>query len=151
MEKYKVTQQFMDALIAWRDEQILDVSGKLYVTPVDIASWPSKVNAWRYKSVNSVERNKRLIAIIQWVNGEDVFEVEKPHKFVVRNTGRNQSDSMVYLIKISKFNHISIPVYRNAQVAKARKFSTREEAELWTTNGYEVVEIDGDDHVLPFQ
>lgn len=141
MEKYKVTQQFMDALISWRDEQNLDVAGNLYVTPVDIASWPSKVKAWRYKPVNSVERNKRLIAIIQWLNGEDVFEVEKPHKFLVRSVVPNSDGDRLNLQLVVE-RGVIVPNYGWTMGVTA--FNSREEAELWTTNGYEVVEIDVD-------
>lgn len=78
-EKYKVTQEFMDALIKWAGTMPLE-----YVSRASVVNLPNKViEWWLSKNDNLFETNRRLIAIIQWANGEDVFEIEKPQKFVV--------------------------------------------------------------------
>lgn len=85
---YKVTQEFMDELIKWRDNMSLDAKADFvdtFVDGQDIQEMPGLVDAWWTDSYDSIENNNRLIAIIQWLNGEDVFEVEEPYKFVVRN------------------------------------------------------------------
>lgn len=76
---YQVTQTFMDDLIRWRDVRNLDAQeGNWQNTFMqqDFSTIPYSVNVWRLKDGNSIERNERLIAIIQWLDGEDVFEVE---------------------------------------------------------------------------
>ena len=76
---YQVTQTLMDDLIRWRDVRNLDAQeGNLSTAFMqqDFSTIPYSVNLWRLKDGNSIERNERLIAIIQWLDGEDVFEVE---------------------------------------------------------------------------
>lgn len=76
---YQVTQTFMNDLIKWRDVHNLDARELDWHTtfrPQDFISLPYEVDLWRLKGANSIERNERLIAIIQWLDGEDVFEVE---------------------------------------------------------------------------
>ena len=87
-KKYKVTQEFMNELIKWRDDMSLDTKSDFidtFVDGQDIQKMPGLVDAWWADSYDSKENNNRLIAILQWLNGEDVFEVEAPHKFVVRS------------------------------------------------------------------
>lgn len=47
-------------------------------------------------------------------------------------------------VKVSKSYGLEIPTYDTFKIAYANWFATRMDAELWTTNGYKVVEIDGD-------
>lgn len=85
---YKVTQEFMNELTDWRNCENIDAtSGKnyTYLSEDDLEETPRVVNVWWLEDNNPIERNNRLIAIIQWLNGEDVFEVEEPHKFIVRS------------------------------------------------------------------
>ena len=77
-EKYVVSQEFMNELEEWKKRGNTDVyfvgSYDISMLPIDVIRW------WDYPEINNSEQNKRLIAIIRWVNGEDVFEVEKPKK-----------------------------------------------------------------------
>lgn len=80
-KKYKVTQKFMDKLIEWRAEFELDAQTgwpEMFVDGNSIDNFPEVVEYWRgwNDHDNPIECNNRLIAIIQWLNGEDVFEVE---------------------------------------------------------------------------
>jgi hypothetical protein len=86
---------------------------------------------------------RRMAVLADWVNGEDVFEVEKPHKFVVRSKETDSDGDYRYLNFYKGFG-IEIPDYTATSSFFANWFMTRMDAELWTTNGYEVVEIDGD-------
>ena len=75
---YKVPQALMNDLIKWRDLNNLDAQqGDFYNTFMqeDFSNIPYSVYSWRFQGGDSVENNERLIAIIQWFNGEDVFEV----------------------------------------------------------------------------
>ena len=136
---YKVTQEFMHELIEWRDDNSLDVQSDFIDTFVDgqeIGKIPGLVDAWWTDSYNSIENNNRLIAIIQWLNGEDVFEVEKPHKFVVR------SDKYNY---IGDYTYVAIRNYMTTTtriLSSATKLNTREEAQEWANSHQVVVEID---------
>ena len=136
---YKVTQEFMDELIEWRGTRGLDTTtGDFlsHVAPKDLDSLPSEVETWWYSVGNSVERNRRLIAIIQWLNGEDVFEVEEQHKFIVRS---DKKDHDGYYAYVAVENDMTTAAYT---FVNATKFDTREEAQEWANSHQVVVEID---------
>ena len=140
VKKYKVTKEFMDKLVEWRDKYDLDAtSGKNYnyINGNDLDELPAVVVAWWW--VNNqypMERNNRLIAIISWLNGEDVFEVEEPHKYVVR-ADTPDSDGDYWYVSVS---------YGFATTActlpRATKFNTFEEAESWANSHQVVIEVD---------
>ena len=138
---YKVTQEFMNELITWRDDEDLDAtSGKNYnyVNDNDLDELPAMVEGWWVDNQHPIERNNRLIAIIQWLNGEEVFEVEKTHKFVVRSDKSNNRGDYIY---VQVKNDIAVNRY---YVSGATKFDTREEAQEWANSHQVVVEIDED-------
>jgi hypothetical protein len=135
---YKVTQEFMNELIKWRDEMNLNAKNEdfgSFINGNDIQDVPDVVYIWWRRIENSIERNNRLIAIIQWLNGENVFEV--PQKFVVRSE-RADGDGNYKYVKI--FNHVALTSYFDY----ATKFDTREEAQEWANSHQVVVEIDAD-------
>ena len=138
---YKVTQEFMNELIKWRDEMNLNAKNEdfgSFVNGNDIQDVPDVVYIWWRRIENSIERNNRLIAIIQWLNGEDVFEVEEPHKFVVRNdTPDNGGD--YWFVHVYK-GMSTIDFY----ISKATKFDTRAAAQEWANSHQVVVEIDAE-------
>lgn len=136
---YKVTQEFMNELIRWRDQQHLDMENESYYATFkhqDFHSLNGIVMEWQLEEDNPIERNNRLIAIIKWLNGEDVFEVEEPREFVVR------SDKYNY---IGDYTYVAI---RNDMttttriLSSATKFNTREEAQEWANSHQVVIEID---------
>lgn len=139
---YKVTQEFMNEFIEWRDINNLDaLQGNWQNTfrPADFKYFPDVVSHWRLEDENPIERNNRLIAIIQWLNGEDVFEVENPHKFVVRSEHTDQGGHYGYVA--AGQSGIS---YNRYYINEATKFDTREEAQEWANSHQVVVEIDED-------
>lgn len=139
---YKVTQEFMNELINWRDEMNLNAKNEdfgSFVNGNDIQDVPDVVYIWWRRIENSIERNKRLIAIIQWLNGEDVFEFEEPHKFVVRSDKSYTDGNYAYVIVD---NGVSGKSYYD--VSLATKFDTREEAQELANSHQVVVEIDED-------
>lgn len=74
MKKYKVTQEFMDVLKNWNDEY-KDTNGVTTISDASLDDLPDIVIDWSYKNLPKKEFNKRFGAIINWINGEDVFEV----------------------------------------------------------------------------
>ena len=136
---YKVTQGFMDELIKWRDDQHLGMNNELISLFLDvfhIKNFPDVVDIWWTDPDNTIENNNRLIAIIQWLNGEDVFEVEAPHKFVVRSDKTYEDNGYSYVF-------VSNGVTGTMRTTEyATKFDTREEAQEWANSHQVVVEID---------
>lgn len=138
---YKVTQKFMNELIKWRDDMNLDTKSDFidtFVDGQDIQKIPVLVDAWWSDSYDSMENNNRLIAIIQWLNGEEAFEVEEPHKFVVRNDTQDYDGDYYY---VQSFYGVTD---RTFYLEGATRFDTREEAQEWANSHQVVVEIDED-------
>jgi hypothetical protein len=104
------------------------------VLPDDVKRW------WTYPEINNFETNNRLIAIIRWVNGEDVFEVDKPKKWVVRSKEPQGSvdGKPLYGWFVDEYTvelEATMPPYVD-------RFNTREEAESWANSHQEVVEVE---------
>lgn len=138
---YKVTQRFMDELIKWRDDQHLGMNNELislFLDAFHIKNFPDVVDIWWTDADNTIENNNRLIAIIQWLNGEDVFEVEAPHKFVVRSERTDRDFDYQYIMVEEGFTKLT---YR---LEHATKFDAREEAQEWANSHQVVIEIDED-------
>lgn len=138
---YKVTQEFMNELIKWRDDMSLDAEKEFidtFVDGQDIQEMPAIVDAWWTDSYDSIENNNRLIAIIQWLNGEDVFEVEVPHKFIVRSDKTDNEGDYTYILVV---DGIAKTFY---SLNVATKFDTREEAQEWASSHQVVAEIDAE-------
>lgn len=132
MNKYLVTQEFMDKLSKWRNDL-------LFLTPSVIKELPELVEKWLSSGGSANEYNKRFGAIIGFVNGEEVFETQKTYKYYIARTS-----SPVMYFSMNKWYHSEFPKYDTISSEK-KIFDTREEAEKWVIPGYEVVEIDGNE------
>ncbi|MDF8374038.1 hypothetical protein G9401_00315 [Weissella paramesenteroides] len=133
-EKYVVSQEFMNELEEWKKRGNTEL---YFVGSYGLSMLPDYVKRWwNYPEINNFECNNRLIAIIRWVNGEDVFEVEKPKKWVVRSKECDEGGNYQY-IKVGNFN-MSFNKY---EFKNATKFDTKEEAESWANAHQEVVEV----------
>ena len=138
--RYKVTQEFMNELIKWRNDNGLETkTGYMYeaVEGDEIERLPGIVCIWWNAPSNSIELNNRLIAIIKWLNGEDVFEVEEPHKFIVSSEHADRDGDYIYV----GVDYDIFTTYR-CDLNCATKFDTREEAQEWANSHQVVVEID---------
>lgn len=126
-DKYLITKEFMDDLKKWRDEHNikLDLTEPFsYVKGMDFYQFPDRVAEWwAGETGNPWEINNRLIAIIRWLNGEDVFETQKTYKYYVAHT----SSPYLYF-SMKKWYHSELPKYDSNRSEK-KVFSTREEAE----------------------
>lgn len=134
-DKYVVSQEFMDELKEWKND--LKVNGRYYIYEDDIYDLPSVIeNWWKHSRGYDKEANNRLITIIRWVDGEDVFEVEKPKKWVVRSKERDGEGDYGYIF-INPYN-LTLSTY---SISQATRFDTKEEAQEWANSHQEVVEV----------
>ena len=133
-DKYVVSQEFMNSLKDWKKRGNTDV---YFVGSYDLSMLPDYVKRWwNYPEINNFECNNRLIAIIRWVNGEDVFEVDKPKKWVVRSKDADALGRYGYL---DCYDYVLTGnIYERT---RATKFDTKEEAESWANAHQEVVEV----------
>lgn len=134
MKKYKVTQEFMDALIEWKKEIFND--DFMSVNDDTISDFSEVIDNWWYSDFNDQERNDRLIAIIQWVNGEDVFEIGTP-KYVVGLKDAIRLYGKGY-IRIANNGCVNLTYY----IEEATRFDNFEKASEWVNKHFEVVEVD---------
>lgn len=133
MKKYKVTQEFMNELIKWRDEYTRDCFG---VDAHALDYMPKVVDNWRFNELSSYESNRRFGAIINWINGEDVFEIGKQEYIVQRK---------VFNLFIGR-QYISRGDYGEVRITRIKEDATRfddfNKASGWANNYFEVVEVD---------
>ena len=136
-EKYVVSQVFLNELKDWKKRGNTDVyfvgSYDISMLPIDVIRW------WDCPEINNFEQNNRLIAIIRWVNGEDVFEVEKPKKWVIRSKGTDDGGHYGYGRLLLANNNT---LFMGYSLAKATFFDTKEEAQSWSNAHQEVVEVE---------
>lgn len=137
-EKYVVSQEFMNKLEEWKAG--LKIEGQYHVDDRDLFDIPVIIDDWWLNiNTSALEQNNRLIAIIRWVNGEDVFEVEKPKKWVVRSKDRTEQGSYLYIYLIDSNGVKDIMTTWTKDIAT--KFDTKEEAESWANSHQEVREL----------
>lgn len=138
-KKYIVSQEFMHKLVLWKLKTVCGVS----INEKHITKLPNiNFRWWLYDEVSNEETNNRLIAIIRWVNGEDVFEIEKPKKWVVRSKEPQGSvdGEPLYIwfvdeLTLETETEATMPPY-------IRRFNTKEEAQSWANSHQEVIEVE---------
>ena len=116
------------ALVHWYKDYFLDYT---VVTISDLENLPEVVKEWRGEDTGTM--NKKFATIINWVDGEDVFEVEKPKKWVVRTKGKVPQYKMILNERVST-NWYNIDM--------ATRFDTKEEAQSWANSHQEVIEVE---------
>ena len=141
-DKYVVSQEFMNKLNEWKEAYITDTLDEKYhyVSAGDLDTLPGMIKDWWIELNKPTETNNRLIAIIRWVNGEDVFEVEKPKKWVVRSKETDDDNDHWYVRLPNNIDVINDVVY---YMSSATLFNTKEEAQSWANSHQEVVEVEG--------
>ena len=136
-DKYVVSQEFMNELEEWKNKYFNDTN--YFVSHLDIRNLPHIVSVWKCDGVYDNEANNRLIAIIRWVNGEDVFEIEKPKKWVVRSKDSSEADRHLYVrLDISYKVKDTTTLWG---ISNATKFDTKEEAQEWANSHQEVIGV----------
>ena len=136
--KMKIPENIYNMLIEWRDALELKTD---YVTGFKLHMLNDEVHEWAADVTTLSDNHNRYIAILQWLNGEDVFEVEKPKKWVVRSKETDSTGKYHYSI-LSHFSDLpSMDYYFVYEKDDATKFDTREEAESWANAHQEVIEV----------
>ena len=139
--KMKISKEVYDALMEWRDGnknnlvQILCIRGNNLSNIPDVVS-----NWWLHDTLSNFESNQRLIAIIRWVNGEDVFEIEKPKKWIVRSKDTDIDGD--YLYAILRHDDNLTDVMNRYDKSLATRFDTKEEAQEWCNSHQKVIEVE---------
>lgn len=133
MKKYKVTQEFMDELEDWRGKFL---NGEIPVNALTRETHDNVVELWRFNNFGTGEFIQRLGALLNWINGEDVFEVGTP-KYIVKRKGIVSIDVSKYLCVTEKGNILTVSLYDNAT-----RFDDFEKASEWANKHFEVVEVD---------
>ena len=133
MKKYKVTQEFMDGLEDWRGKFI---NGEILVNALTAETHDNVIELWRFKGLGNGEFVQRLGALLNWINGEDVFEVGTPSyvvglKDAIRLYGKGY-------IRIANNGCVNLTYY----IEEATRFDNFEEASEWANKHFEVVEVD---------
>lgn len=129
MKKYSIRQSIMYDLKNWKEEQRIDVDNDAVVSYEDFKNLPDRVLEWQLNTGSAVEANNRLITLIKWLNGEDVFIVDKP-SYIVRVKGGNG-----YLDVEGGFELVS-------DKCNATVFYRLEDAKEYENAIFEVVELD---------
>ncbi|MGO3468431.1 MAG: hypothetical protein ACTIMJ_03735 [Weissella hellenica] len=138
-DKYVVSQEFMNELEEWTATRALSRASNCFVDIHDIETLPIHIETWWGVNGADTENNNRLIAIIRWVNGEDVFEVEKPKKWVVRSKEEAIKGHYSY-VSLTKNKKDNVHLYEEFN---ATRFDTKEEAQEWANSHQEVIEVEG--------
>lgn len=137
MKKYKVTQEFMDSLEDWNDSHKY-TDGTTFINQYTLNDLTEDMTEWMFETgITLAERNRRYGAIINWINGEDVFEIGTPSYIV-----RLKDDVKLYgkgYIRIATNGCVNITYY----MSDATKFDDFNKASEWANKHFEVVEVDG--------
>lgn len=140
-EKYVVSQEFMDELEKWKDTLSTYDEPGCFIDDETIKLFPYVVTTWWVDNrVPDKENNNRLIAILRWVNGEDVFKVEKPKKWVVRSKDIDEEGYHLYVNLSKDLDILHLTTFYGLDMAT--RFDTKEEAESWANSHQEVVEVE---------
>ena len=134
MKKYKVTQEFAEALNKWK-EDFKNSDGVVSISIFTLERLPTIVDEWRFGGINRRDKNERFGAIINWVNGEDVFKIGAP-KYVVQRKDAVLSGVHQYL-NIGQSGNIHL-IYG---LENATHFDEFEKASEWANKHFEVVEL----------
>lgn len=136
MKKYKVTQEFMDALNKWNENHKYP-DGTTLINQHTLNDLPEDVTEWLFEILTiAAEKNNRLGALINWINGEDVFKVSEPSYIVQRKE------------VVSPAGREYLHIYRDGSLQfvysnrLATKFDDYMKAHEWAGIHFEVVGLD---------
>ena len=134
--KMKINREVYDTLVEWRDNHELQTT---FISGSDLFHFPHKIVEW-VKDTNTLFDNRnRLITILQWLNNKDVFEIEKPKKWVVRSKETDE-DGDYHYVDLDNFKNLK-SVSTIYGLDFATKFDAKEEAQSWANSHQEVVEV----------
>lgn len=131
MKKYSIRQSIMYDLKNWRDDRRIYAEYGAVLGWEDFQNEPERVQNWRLNTGSAIEANDRLIAIVKWLNGEEVFAVDVP-SYIVRKKGVRK-----YVNVEVEGGFELVNDKRNATV-----FYRLEDAKQYENAHFEVVELD---------
>ena len=136
-KKIKINKKTYKSLVQWRENRKLKTD---FITSIDMFQLTKDVDMW-LEDVNTLFDNRnRMIAIIEWLNGKDVFEIEKPKKWIVRSKDTDE-DGDYHYVDLDNFKNLkSVSTIYGFDFAT--KFDTKEEAQSWANAHQEVVEVE---------
>ena len=140
-KKYTVTQAFINELVKWRDHQDIDATNGgeyAYLGPIDIEEMPQVVGNWWTTDDDPIACNNRLVAIINWLNGDNVFEIDKQHMFIVHSDEPDKNGEFVYVVVNGCATRTS------SFLSNATRFSSYADAKEWANSHQVIIEIDSD-------
>lgn len=133
--KMKIPKEVYDALSEWRStvDNWADID--------DIPKLPDNVKDWCTDPIEGI-KSDRLIAIINFSDYVDTFEVVPDKKWVVRSENKDENGEYVYFYINDCFGvDVLFSTYYEAYITK---FDTKEEAESWANAHQEVIEIEAE-------
>lgn len=135
--KVKISKEAYDALVEWKKRRHPINNA---VNSFDLMELSRKDEEWwqGIDTTKTTNTNNWLITLIRWASGEDVFEIEKSKKWVVRSKETDET---------GHYWHISLTTDKKFSdngygLKGATKFDTYEEAESWANAHQEVVEVE---------
>lgn len=133
MKKYKVTQEFMEELEEWK---IKWEDGKISVNMTLFDERMNTIESWRFGLSSVSESYKRYGALVNWINGEDVFEIGTP-KYIVQIKDNKTISGHKYLKLEADGEAFIFYGLKNAT-----RFDDFNKASEWANAHFEVVEVD---------
>lgn len=131
MKKYSIRQSIMYDLKNWRDDRRIYAEYGAVLGWEDFQNEPERVQNWRLNTGSAIEANDRLIAIIKWFNGEDLFVVDTP-SYIVRKKGVRK--------------YVNVEVEDGFELVNDKRYATvfyrLEDAKEYENAIFEAVELD---------
>ena len=141
----KVDKYIYDKLVEWKDTVVRHSDSRVFIN--DIKSLPGVVQDWIYFEHNedgeyvvrtsATAINSRLVAVIRWIEDDNVFKAKKPKKWVVRSKATDEDGYHRYVF--INLHNFTLSTYH---ISDATRFDTKEEAESWANSHQEVVEVE---------
>lgn len=133
MNKYNVTQELMNELNKWNETL---KENDVHMDEIRLDDLPALVDDWIFTGNYVLEITNRLITLMHFVNGDDVFEIGTPTYIVQRNDIKSRAGRQ-YLHITS--DDCALILYG---MENATRFDDFEEASGWANKHFEVVEVD---------
>lgn len=133
MNKYKVTQEIMNELNKW-NKTLKD--NDLHMDEISLYDFPRLVDDWIFTKNSVLETINRLITIMHFLNGEDVFEAVEPYYIVQRKDA----------VLLSGREYLYVFTDKSLGFVYSKQYATRfddyMQAREWAGIHFEVVEVD---------
>lgn len=133
MNKYKVTEELMNELNKFNKSL---KGNDVHMDEVLLDDFPALVDDWVFTKNSVFETINRLITLMHFVNGEDVFEIGTP-KYIVQIKDNKTISGHKYLKLEADGEAFIFYGLKNAT-----RFDDFEKASEWANKHFEVVEVD---------